>query len=104
MITAMDRKLPRGFGKDAFFDIFHMGTIYTNWDIMFAFTCNSARMAPDTQPVIYNKTVAHFMKGLVDTLYTLCEHLFLSRHHNRLKTTYSLIDLMKMIYTGFVIH
>tara|TARA_Y100001947_G_scaffold137225_1_gene126015 strand:- start:115 stop:360 length:246 start_codon:yes stop_codon:yes gene_type:complete len=80
MITAVDRKFSCIIREYPFFDIFHMGTIYTNWDIMFAFTCNGAGMAPDTQPVIYDKPVAHFMIGLVGASYTLGKYLLVFYH------------------------
>jgi len=47
MITAMYRKLPGGIGEDTFFNIFHMGAIYTNWNIMFAFASNGTGVATD---------------------------------------------------------
>ena len=36
-----------------------MGTIHTDWDIVFAFTGYSTSMAADAQSIIYNKPVIH---------------------------------------------
>ena len=36
-----------------------MGAVYTNWDIMFAFTCNGAGMTSNAHPIINDKTVIH---------------------------------------------
>ena len=61
MITAMDRKLPGGIGEYTFFNIFHMGTIYTNWNIMLTLTDNGTSVAADAHPIINNKSVIHFL-------------------------------------------
>ncbi|SUZ96738.1 uncharacterized protein METZ01_LOCUS49592 [marine metagenome] len=42
-----------------------MGTIYTKWDIMFTFTCYGTSMAPNTQPIIYDKTVSHSILRII---------------------------------------
>jgi len=36
-----------------------MSSIYTNWDIVFTFTCYGAGMTADAQTIIYNKPVIH---------------------------------------------
>ena len=61
MITAMDRKLPGGIGEYTFFNIFHMGTIYTNWNIMLTLTGNGTSVAADAHPIINNKSVIHYL-------------------------------------------
>jgi hypothetical protein len=59
MITTMNRKFPSVIGEFTFFNIFHMGTIHTDWNIVFTFTCHSAGMAANAQSIIYNKPVIH---------------------------------------------
>ncbi|CUV09209.1 hypothetical protein MGWOODY_Mmi705 [hydrothermal vent metagenome] len=59
MIATMNRKFPSVIGKFTFFNVFHMGTIHTDWDIVFAFTGHSTSMAADAQSIIYNKAVIH---------------------------------------------
>jgi hypothetical protein len=47
MIATMNSKFPIIIGKFTFFNIFHMGAIYTNWNIMFAFASNGTGVATD---------------------------------------------------------
>jgi hypothetical protein len=59
MIATMNRKFPCVIGEFTFFNVFHMGTIHTDWNIVFAFTGYSTGMAADAQSIIYNKPVIH---------------------------------------------
>jgi|TARA_Y100000588_G_scaffold59088_2_gene57836 hypothetical protein len=59
MITTMNRKLSTTIWEYALFNIFYMGSVYTNRYIMLTFASNGAGMATNTQTVIYNKSVIH---------------------------------------------
>jgi hypothetical protein len=60
MITAMNRKFPSVVGEHTFFDVFHMGSVYTDRYIVLTFTDNGAGVAANTHPIINNKSVIHF--------------------------------------------
>jgi hypothetical protein len=60
MITAMNRKFPSVVGEHTFFDVFHMGAVNTNGDIVLTFTNNGASVAANAHAVIDDKSVIHF--------------------------------------------
>ena len=61
MVTTMNRKFPGIVGEFTFFDIFHMGAVYADRNIKFAFARHGAGMAADTLSVIYDKSVIHLV-------------------------------------------
>jgi hypothetical protein len=62
MVTSMDGKFAGGIWEFTFFNIFHMGTVYTDRNIKFAFTRHRTGMTPDTLSVIYDKSVIHLVR------------------------------------------
>jgi len=61
MVTSMDGKFAGGIWEFTFFNIFHMGTVYTDRNIKFTFTCHRAGMTTNAHSIIYYKSVIHFI-------------------------------------------
>jgi len=59
MVASMDGKFSSGIWESPLFNIFHMGAIHTDGNIMLTFASHCAGMASDTHAVIYYKSVIH---------------------------------------------
>jgi hypothetical protein len=59
MVASHDRENSSGMREFTFFNLFNIGSVNSNWNIMFTFAGRSTGMATDTFSVINNKSEFH---------------------------------------------
>ena len=65
MIATMNAKFSGYVWIGSFLNIFDMGPVYSNWDIMFGLTSDGARMAPYTLTIVNNEAeINHVITSL----------------------------------------
>ena len=65
MIATMNTKFSGYIWIDSFLNIFDMGPVYSNWDIMFRLTSDGAGMAPYALTIVNNEAeINHVITSL----------------------------------------
>jgi hypothetical protein len=65
MIATMNAKFSGYVWIGSFLNIFDMGPVYSNWDIMFGLTSDGASMAPYTLTIVNNEAeINHVITSL----------------------------------------
>jgi hypothetical protein len=59
MIASRDLKYAPGIGVQAFFDVFHPGSVYADGYLIFSFACDRAGVASDALAIIDYEAVFH---------------------------------------------